>query len=111
MAPTHELDVCHDIDFLLIMVLPSRRCRLPRHAWITEVNGRPTPDLTTFLAAANEAFSSSSTTLRLRVIKDGKLGVLTIRPDYVHYPTGIYTYNRKERQWDVDWKMDAIPKS
>jgi S1-C subfamily serine protease len=74
---------------------PAHKYSLRAAHWITEVNGRPTPDLDAFLSVVSSLDEHDSVRLKICGLQD-RINVTTLKMDSHYWPTWLLYKSRKE---------------
>jgi len=75
---------------------PSHKYNLRAAHWIEEVNGKPTPDLDTFLKVVSSLDEKDFVRLKIQGLQD-RVQVITLKSDEHYWPTWVLS--RKGNQW------------
>jgi S1-C subfamily serine protease len=81
---------------------PAHKYSLRAAHWIVEVNGKPTPNLDTFLEVAKTVDANEFVRLKIRGLQD-RLSVTTLKLDLHYWPTWFL---EKKGQ---DWTLEDVP--
>jgi len=74
---------------------PAHKYSLRAAHWIVEVNGKPTPDLDSFLNVVNSLDASNFVRLKIKGMQD-RVSVTTIKMDLHYWPTWLLFKDEKE---------------
>lgn len=83
---------------------PAHKYSLRAAHWIVEVNGKPTPDLDTFLNVASSIDASQFVRLKIRGLQD-RVTVTTLKLDLHYWPTWVL--DKKGSDWVLEEMQQA----
>jgi len=78
---------------------PAHKYALRAAHWIVEVNGKPTPDLDSFICVVNSLDASDFVRLKIRGMQD-RVSVTTIKMDLHYWPTWLLF--KKGSEWILE---------
>jgi len=78
---------------------PAHKYSLRAAHWIVEANGKPTPDLDTFLSVVSSLDANDSIRLKICGLQD-RVSVTTLKLDLHYWPT--WTLNKKGNDWVLE---------